>query len=320
MSAYEKLAVHEDSKYEEHLKNAEKLDIDFFDKEKILTFGEEYGIMPGEAKEHILKAWEELKDDEDYKRIAKAIYYFMKNDIVISKLAPDFDKEPVKAEFVSFFPIWYMAEEFANDAAERGVPKEIVSRTLMAICGCVLRNEGYKGRVGTSGFFTWLPYYPQGKIFRINDFEYENAKHDGKSYVGVHIPAKTKLDVLDNLKSFKEGMDFFDKYYPELNMTGMVCESWMLSTEVEEVMGGKTNVARFGDMFDRYDIGDTKGEGVFRFVFGLVNPYPPVEELPENTSMQRKMKEYMLSGKRVYAKGGFISREKLDKMIKELED
>lgn len=320
MSAYEKLAVHKKEGYEEHLKNAMALDTDFFNKEKILAFGEDYGIMPEEAKVHILKAYEELKDDEDYKEISKAIYYFMKNNIGISSLEPDFEEGGIKAEFVSFFPIWYLAEEFAYDARKRGVPKEIVSRTLNAICSCLLRNVQYKGRVGTSGFFNWLPYYPQGRLYKVNDFEYENAKHDGKSAVGVHIPAKTKLNVLDNLKSFKEGLDFFDKYYPELEMTGMVCESWMLSTEIEEVMGGKTNVTRFGDMFDRYDIGDTKGLGVCRFVFGCGTPYPPVEELPESTTMQRKMKEYMLSGKRVYAKGGFISREKLNNMIKELEE
>ncbi len=72
-------------------------------------------------------------------------------------------------------------------------------------------------------------------------------------------------------------------------------------------------------MFDRFDIGDMKGNAVFRFVYGFSEPYPSVEELPENTSLQRKMKEYMLAGKRVYAYGGFISREDVDRKLREME-
>ena len=98
-----------------------------------------------------------------------------------------------------------------------------------------------------------------------------------------------------------------------------MCESWLLSNEIEEVMGSATNISRFGDMFEKYSIGDEKGDAVFRFVYNFASPYPPVEEVPENTSLQRKLKAYMLTGKRVYAMGGTISRETIDERIKSFE-
>ena len=102
-------------------------------------------------------------------------------------------------------------------------------------------------------------------------------------------------------------------------MANKVYENFYLSNEVEEVMGGPTNITRFGNMFTKYSIGDKIGESVFRFVYNFAAPYPPVEELPENTTLQRKLKAYMLSGKRVYNMGGTISREELLTKLKEFE-
>lgn len=313
MNVYESLEIHHDPKYTEYLKESQTIACDLFDRERILAFGEEYGILPEDVREQVLLALDEIKDDEGYMALCKAILYFIQNSLPTKLLTPPFD-EGVKAEFAMFFPVWYLAEEFAKDAEKRGVPKEIVSKSLNGICSCVRKNKDFKGCMGTSAYFFWLPLHAQGKLFTINEFQYETAAHNGKNAVGVHIPAGTKLDVRSNLLSFKGALDFFDRYYPELEMSGMVCESWLLSPQIEEVMGKKTNISRFGDMFDRFDIGDTKGNGVFRFVYGHAEPCP-VDELQEETSLQRKMKAYMKTGKRVFAYGGFISREDIDRKL-----
>lgn len=318
MNVYEALEVQKDSEYAQHLKKSQEFAGDLFDREKILAFGEEYGILPEDVKEQVLIALNEIKADEGYIALCKAILYFMENNLPVTLLAPPFE-EGIKAEFAMFFPVWYMAERFVRDAERRGVPKEILTKSFSGICGCIRKNKEFKGCMGSSAFFFWLPYHAKGKLFTINDFQYETAEHNGKNAVGVHIPSGTKLDVVSNLRSFKEALDFFDRFYPELNMSGMVCESWLLSPQVEEVMGKKTNISRFGDMFDRFDIGDTKGMAVFRFVYGFSEPYPSVDELPENTTLQRKMKEYMKAGKRVCAYGGFISREDVERKLKEAE-
>lgn len=318
MNAYEKLEVHQNPEFKEHLKNIEALEVDLFNKEKILGFAKKYDIMPEDVKEKVLEAMEEIKNDKGYKMIAKAIFYCLKNDIDPNAFKPDFE-EGIKAEFAMFFPVWYMAEEFAADMAKRGVPGDIIKKSLASVCACVKKNKDLKGTMGTSAYFFWIHKYARGELFIINDFQYETFKHKDKDVINIHIPAGTRLNVYENLKSFKGALDFFDKYYPEFKITGVLCESWLLSKEIEEVMGGPTNISRFGDMFERHDIGDTKGEAVFRFVYNFAAPYPPVEDLPENTTLQRKLKAYMLSGKRVYAYGGYISRETIISRIGDFE-
>lgn len=318
MNAYQKLEIHNNSDFIEHIKNIESVDINLFNKDKILAFAEKYDIMPEDVKEKVLEALEEIKNDEGYRKIALALFYCLKNDVDPNAFRPDFE-DGLRAQFVMFFPVWYMLEEFAGDMKKRGIDSDIIKNSVAPVCGCIKRNKDLAGEMGTSAFFFWIHKYAKGELFRINEFEYETSKHNGKDYINIHIPAKTKLDVCSNLKSFKDAMDFFEKYYPEFNMSGLMCESWLLSPHIEEVMGGPTNISRFGDMFDLYDIGDTKGEAVFRFVYGFAAPYPPIEDVPEDTTLQRKLKAYMLSGKRVYAMGGTISKEKLESKLKEFE-
>lgn len=266
----------------------------------------------------VLEALEEIKKDEGYIKIANAIYYCLKNSIDPDFFKPDF-KEGIKAQFALFFPVWYMLEEFAYDMEKRKIDKLIIKNSLAPVCNCIKRNETLSGEMGTSAYYFWIYKYAKGELFRINNFEYETSKKDGKDIVNIHIPAGIKLNVYENLKSFMGAIEFFDKFYPELKMTGVMCESWLLSKQIEEVMGGPTNISRFGDMFELYDIGDTLGDAVFRFVYNFVAPYPPVETLPENTSLQRNLKEYMMAGKRVYAMGGTILREEIERRIKEFE-
>ncbi len=318
MNAYEKLEIHNNPEFAEHLKNIDSVNPDLFNKGKILAFANKYNNMPCDVKEAILEALEEIKADEGYIKIANAIFYCLKNNIDPAHFKPDFN-EGIKAQFVMFFPVWYMLEEFAADMERRGIDSDIIIKSVAPVCGCIKRNKELAGEMGTSAYFFWIYKYAKGELFRINEFEYETSELEGKNMVNIHIPAGTKLNVYENLKSFKGAIDFFDKYYPEFKPEGMMCESWLLSNEIEEVMGGATNISRFGDMFDKYSIGDEKGDAVFRFVYNFGAPYPPIEDVPENTTLQRKLKAYMLSGKRVYAMGGTISKEKLLARLKEFE-
>ena len=293
-------------------------DRNIFDKEKIIAFGQKYDIFPDDVKEEVLKALEEIKKDEFYSSLCEKLLDYMKKGAPIGSLAPDF-KEGRKAEFALFFPVWYMAEESVKDLEKRGVSLDIIHKSFKSICGCIAANKNLKGRMGTSAYFSWLPLHARGELFRIGDFQYEKKVDNGKLTIEIHIPSGTKLDVRQNLLSFKEALDFFEKYYPELEFSQFLCKSWLLSKEIEEVMGKKTNISRFGDMFERFSINDTTGDSVYRFVYKMVPPYPPVDELPEDTTLQKKLKEYIKSGKMMYAYGGLISKERLYDMLKNEE-
>lgn len=294
--------------------NSDSIDCNCLDKDRILAFGKKYDILTDVVEKEVIKALEEIKTDRDYILLCNKLLYHMKNNMPLTSLIPNF-KDGLKAEYAIFFPVWYMAENAAEDMKKRGISHSIITKSFKGICDSIINNKILEGHMGTSAYFFWLRHYALGELFLINDFQYEIKNHDGKVSIAIHIPEGTKLDVYQNLLSFKEALDFFETYYPELEISGFLCESWLLNKEIEKIMGRKTNISRFGDMFERYDINDTEGDSVYRFVYKITPPYPSVDELPENTSLQKRLKEYMKNGKKLYAYGGFISKAKLLDML-----
>lgn len=313
MNIYINPDLYKEETYAGHLKKAMENSEDIFNKEKILAFSDAYDLLSEENKALALEACDAIAEDAAYVELCRAMLYFMEKDLPIGLLKPQ--GEDIRAEFALFFPLLNLAERFAEDARRRGISEKILRDSLKGIDSCITRNADFTGRIGTSAYHEWLPLFGQGRLFTMADFQFELREFQGKNAIGVHIPKGTKLCVEANLKSFKTAMDFFVTYYPEYEAAGLVCESWLMNPKIEEIMGKKTNISRFGDMFDRFDIGDTVGKSVYRFVFGVLKPANP-DSLCGETSLQRAFKAYLKTGGKIVNYGGYISAEKLNEMLK----
>ena len=284
-----------------------------FNKEKIMNFNFEYKIFSEENMNYIMNAVDELILDDEYVSLCCAMYLFMKNDVSIDELKPPEDGS-LKSEFALMPPLIAKLADFCEDAIKRGVSKEILSVTYSAIDMYLKSNVRRKGRIGTSGYHFWLPKYAKGKLFRLGVFQFELREFKGENVLGVHIPNGTKLDVKENLMNFRYALEFFNKHYSEIDFKGFVCESWLLNPYIEEIMGKKTNITRFGDMFDRFE--PEEEEGVFISVFKIPKLIS-IDELCEETSLQKNIKKFLKEGNTFKDYGGFISMEKFEKMCNE---
>ena len=80
----------------------------------------------------------------------------------------------------------------------------------------------------------------------------------------------------------------------------MICESWLLSPALKQMLPPESRIRRFQDAFDLTgeDPEDSAAlEWVF-YVAGGQRDSVKTEDLPEKTSLQRKMKAMLLSGKK----------------------
>ena len=315
MNVYQNLEVLKNPSFSAYLAEAEeqkeKISAIIFNKDKILDFNRVYEIFDEENLDYIMRAIEEILCDDGYISLCCAMYLFMKKDISLSELKPPEDGS-LKSEFALMPPLIANACEFCEDARNRGVDKNILSTTLKAVNGYLKSNMKRKGRIGTSGYHFWLPRYAKGKLFRIGVFQFELRTFKGEEAIGVHIPNGTKLDVGENLENFYRALEFFNKYYSEYDFKGFVCESWLLNPHIEAIMGRKTNITRFGDMFDRFEI-DEEDDGVYGCVFKVSKP-KSIDELCEETSLQRNIKKFIKEGNRFKDYGGFISLNKLEEI------
>jgi hypothetical protein len=76
-----------------------------------------------------------------------------------------------------------------------------------------------------------------------------------------------------------------------------------MSPQLRELLPEGSNILKFQEMFDMSPE-TNPGNGVLLWVFK--NPKLPLEEMPENTSLQRKLKRFLLDGGQFLEGRGFL--------------
>lgn len=130
-------------------------------------------------------------------------------------------------------------------------------------------------------------------LFRIGTLEYEMKYIGGETVIGIHIPSDADLSPPAVDGSLHCAKSFFAEHYPELSNAEYRCHSWLLDRQLEGMLEKGSNILRFQNRFEIFDEGEI-GTDHLRWVFHTAST--DLTALPENTSLQWKMKEHLLSG------------------------
>ena len=130
----------------------------------------------------------------------------------------------------------------------------------------------------------------------------------GDAVLSVHIPVEGDFSKAACLESYRRARAVFARFFPELDVKGFVCYSWMMSPELKDYMKPGSRVLDFASQYIRFPI-HTEGEDVLNFVFYL--KFKSYEDLPEDTSLQRGLKKLYLEGGRLYEYGGIFAADKI---------
>ena len=112
----------------------------------------------------------------------------------------------------------------------------------------------------------------------------------GHPVISVHIPQGEKLTPQAAAHSLEKGKSFWGDELPYL------CHSWLLYPGLKEVLSQTSNILQFQNYFQIVDIDFAEKEAEWR-IFGKVEENP--EKYPENTTLQKRAKQYLLSGKKL---------------------
>ncbi|MFK7696386.1 acyltransferase domain-containing protein [Paenibacillus sp. HJGM_3] len=124
----------------------------------------------------------------------------------------------------------------------------------------------------------------------------------GDPVYDVHIPADGRLTADLYEASYVQASPFYSTHYPELKFKAYVCSSWLLDPQLRTLLPRSANIVQFQSQFHLYPIGGGD-DSFYNFLFDC--NVCPVEQLPEQSSMQRTVKDYMLRGGQMRAMGGF---------------
>lgn len=187
-----------------------------------------------------------------------------------------------------------MASSYSyGEYVRRNIPKDIFIAT-MKFCTRFLQ-EHY--RTFHTYKFVWAWWFPRQlslNEYRIGALEYEFVEGEDRE-IAIHIPSDADLRKASVAQSIKEFHEFRKKYYSEWETVKLTCDTWMLMPELKELLGEDSNIIAFQNLFE-IDTLDYDATWYMEWIFPGAEQAD--ESLPEETSLQRNLKKYLLDGRK----------------------
>lgn len=187
---------------------------------------------------------------------------------------------------------------------ELGISKEIFIDTMKFFPRFL---QDHKDRHGCYRYvWAWWAVRQISMVeFRIGELEYEMRMENDKPLIDIHIPADADMTKGKLRISYLEAVDFFEKYYPDFKGADMVCSSWLLAPSLKHILPESSRIMQFQKAFV---VGHMEVDSLAFMDWIYKSRDIPLEELPEDTSLQRKLKPYLRNnGKIEWASGKLIS-------------
>ncbi len=176
---------------------------------------------------------------------------------------------------------------------QMGISDEIYFATMGCFSRFVMECLYYKGCYQFDrGWWTWRQL--SMSVFRLGQLEYE-LREDGN--VGVHIPTASDLSPASVDASLQKALAFMDDCFPAYSGAQFTCRSWLLSPAVEKLLEPSSNILHFLRRFDIREV-DADNQDYVSWLFQRLPGMDPAS-FPETTSLQRKAKQYLLSGGKI---------------------
>lgn len=213
----------------------------------------------------------------------------------------------------NFYSCWLLLLLLAAESAKplyekRGVTEEVFFDTFADLRYKALECLEEHGVWGIFVPF-WYVHFIKCNIIKFGRLEYEDGVYNGDEpyTVGditlkkgmpikhIHIPSSGEgFDLESRLASYRMAYEFYtketglDKLYGE-------CHSWLLYPDYESILPEKSNILSFRHDFDIIEWGNQDSFADAWRLFGKEHRLP-IAEYPENTSMRRAFKKYLLEG------------------------
>ncbi len=176
-----------------------------------------------------------------------------------------------------------------------GISDKIFADTMK--CFTRFINEHYES-YGYHAFDRdwWTARQISLQLFRIGELEYELGVADGKKVVKLHIPSDATITLEKCDESLCEAKEFIRTKFYDYAECDWTCNSWLLNPVLKELLQEDSNILRFQERFRILSCNE-EGDEFLKWVYKR-NDYL-LDKLPENTTLQRNMKKYLLSGGKV---------------------
>lgn len=165
-----------------------------------------------------------------------------------------------------------------------------------------LVNRGYKSvRISQ---MLWAIYFIRVRIIEVGRLQYQySITDDNKQVIKIHIPRGNRLDIFSVKKSIDDSKLEIEKIFKVSNCK-YICNSWLLSNQIHEVVEKGSNIYQFQKLFNVKD-GENCIDDILNFVYEI-NECDDYNQLSEKTSLQKIIKNKLINNKEFYLGLGIL--------------
>lgn len=139
----------------------------------------------------------------------------------------------------------------------------------------------------------------ENRLVRLDKTQWTVVLKRGDPVVNLHIPADGPLKDEDVTASIAGIREFLAKYFPNYEYKAFTGHSWIVDPQLCDLLGENANISKFVRRF--YPVPKvSKADAVFTWVFNKPDTDFDINDLPENTTLERKIKEHYKAGKAIY--------------------
>ncbi len=143
-------------------------------------------------------------------------------------------------------------------------------------------------------------------LVRLNKKEWKRVGGHESPSITIHIPSGPGLTPENVKASLRASLEFHRRCFPEFKPLFFHCHSWLLDTQHRQFLPPTSNILGFQSFFIHGNT-TTYDNCVFDFLFRCRKEN--LADLPENSSLQRTIKQHLLDGNHIYEQNGVVPIE-----------
>ncbi len=262
-----------------------------------------------DVAEQVLERAKEL-DIEKFRPLLEDIdnRFFYETEETRKRIKEMLEPDPDNLRILALQLMWAALKH--KKFKELNISDEIYFETFA--CFTRFLNERYE--MSSKYYFDradWTYHQIGFYLFRIGCLEYEKRLVDGEYLIAIHIPSDAVMTKENLESSLKEARRFFDERFPLYKGAPIRCITWLLSPELKKLLKEGSKILQFADCFDITEVYEYPNMDWYKWVF-LVDEKEFSEDLPEKTSLQRALKNFIREGGEIHAACGYIKKELIE--------
>lgn len=191
----------------------------------------------------------------------------------------------------NFGTLWFQLKlaVFAEEEyKKRGISEKIYVDTMKFFSRTIKEGHDIYGK-WMHFSFEWGYRQVFLRLFRLGDLEFEFIQKE-TAEIFIHIPNDARLQDENRNQSYEELKDFTKEHFQEFKEASVFCDSWLLSPTLRQFLSTSSKIRHFQDDFLLLEA-NSSNESFWNWLFKTDDK--TIKNLPENTSLQRKVKKFL---------------------------